>query len=197
MTKFTVMGTNIKKKSTFSAISINRITAERFREYSKSVSKSHSDTIDTMIDFFEKAKITPKSEVIISFIKFQNYMARRFDYIEELLRGMESNYLKPTHEMLKSLFDGVEPKKKQQPLLMDRDSIRMTRAEWHRKEAIVSFDEHHNVLKSKSEENRKFREVLRKITQVEPTFGKPYFKLEIDANELERLKKEYLGRYTY
>lgn len=191
------METNIKKKSTFSAISINRITAERFREYSKSVSKSHSDTIDTMIDFFEKAKITPKSEVIISFIKFQNYMTRRFDYIEELLRGMESNYLKPTHEMLKSLFDGVKPKKKkQQPLLMDRDSIKMTRAEWFRNEAIVSFDEHHNVLKSKSEENRKFREVLRKITQVEPTFGKPYFKIEIDATELNVLKEEFLGRST-
>tara|TARA_R110000822_G_scaffold683_3_gene2999 strand:- start:3671 stop:3877 length:207 start_codon:yes stop_codon:yes gene_type:complete len=42
-----------------------------------------------------------------------------------------------------------------------------------------------------------FREVLRKIALVEPTFGKPYLKVELEAIKLERLKREYLGRYIY
>src|SRR5680860_668151 len=104
--KITVMKTKNKRKSTFSAISINRITAERFRAYSKTVSKSHSETIDTMIDFFEKTRVAPKNEVMISFIKFQRYMMGRFDYIEGLLRTMDREQIKPTHDMLKSLFDG-------------------------------------------------------------------------------------------
>lgn len=62
------MPSKTERKSTFSAISINRITAERFRDYSKTVAKSHSETIDTMIDFLERANITPKSEVMIRFI---------------------------------------------------------------------------------------------------------------------------------
>lgn len=151
-----------------------------------------------MIDFFEKAKITPKNEVIISFIKFQNYMTRRFDYIEQLLRGMESNYLKPTHEMLKNLFDGVEPKKKKQrPLLLDQDSIKMTKMERQMKTEVIPIDKYREAIRIRDEERKVFCEVLRKINFVEPTFGKPYFKLEMDANELNRLKKEYLGRYNY
>ena len=185
------METETKRKSSFSAISINRITAERFRAYSKTVSKSHSETIDTMIDFFEKAKITPKSEVMISFIKFQNYLIGRFDYIDELLRTMEREHIKPTHDMLKSLFDGTAlKKKKQQPLLMDKSSIQMTREEWNMEEGKVSFGKYHDVIRARGDDQRKFRELLGRIERVEPTFGKPFYKIIIEASELDILKED-------
>jgi len=183
-----------KRKSTFSAISINRITAERFRGYSKTVSKSHSETIDTMIDFFERAKINPRSEVMISFIKFQNYMIGRFDYIEELLSTMEREQTKPTHDMLKSLFDGTALKKKKQPLLVDKKNIRITKEEWNMEERKVPFEKYHDVIKARGKDQRMFREVLGKIGKVEPTFGKPYLKIEIDITELDILKRELGGR---
>ena len=186
------METENKRKSTFSAISINRITAERFRAYSKTVSKSHSETIDTMIDFFEKAKIHPRSEVMISFIKFQNYLIGRYDYIDELLRTMEREHIKPTHDMLKSLFDGTALKKKgQQPLLVDKASIQMTREEWNMEEGKVSFEKYHDVIKARGNDQRKFRELLGKIEKVEPTFGKPFFKIMIEPGELDILKEEF------
>lgn len=189
------MQTETKRKSSFSAISINRITAERFRAYSKTVSKSHSETIDTMIDFFEKAKITPKSEVMISFIKFQNYLIGRFDYLEELLRRMEREQLKPMHDMLKSLLDGTALKKeKQQPLLLDKASIQMTREEWNMEEGKVSFNKYHNVIKARGKDRRTFSKVLDSIVKVEPTFGKPYFKVEIDETELDGIRLELTGR---
>ena len=189
------METKTKRKNTFSAISINRITAERFRAYSKTVSRSHSATIDTMIDFFEKAKISPKSEVMISFIKFQNYLIGRYDYIEELLRTMEREHIKPTHDMLKSLFDGTAlKKKKQQPMLLDKASIQMTREEWNMEEGKVSFDKYHNIIMAKGNDRRTFSKVLDSIVKVEPTFGKPYFKLEIDEAELYGIRQELTGR---
>ncbi|WP_339701623.1 BfmA/BtgA family mobilization protein [uncultured Roseivirga sp.] len=193
------MERNVNRKNTFSAISINRITAERFREYSKTVAKSHSETIDTMIDFFEKANITPKSQVIISFIKYQVYLNGRWDYIEQLLRDQERKYLKPTHDMLKRLFDGVAPvrKEKQQPLLLDRNSIRMTKAEWRMEEEVVPLAKYNEAVKGRDEDRKRFREVLREIALVEPTFGKSYFRVEMGADELERLKREYLGRHIY
>ena len=185
------MGLKTKQKSTFSAISINRITPERFRAYSKTVSRSHSETIDTMIDFFEKAKITPKSEVMISFIKFQNYLIGRYDYIDELLRTMEREHIKPTHDMLKSLFDGtVLTKKEQPPLLVERASVQMTREEWNREEGKVSLEKYHEVIQTKGNDQRKFRELLGKIERVEPVFGKPFFKIMIEASELDILKEE-------
>ncbi|HEA19528.1 hypothetical protein LCGC14_0719680 [marine sediment metagenome] len=185
------MENNTTQKSTFSAISINRITAERFRAYSKTVSKSHSKTIDTMIDFFEKAKITPKSEVMISFIRFQNYMIGRLYYIEELLRTMEREHIKPTHDMLKSLFDGTALKrKKQQPLLLGKASIQMTREECDMDEGKVTLEKYNDVIKARATDRRTFSKLLDSIVKVEPTFGKPYFKVEMDAAELDGIRQE-------
>lgn len=184
------METKTKRNNTFSAISINRITAERFRAYSKTVSRSHSETIDTMIDFFEKARISPKSQVMISFIRFQNYMMGRFDYLEELLRTMEREQLRPTHDMLKSLFEGTALKKKEQPLLVDKKNLRMTKEEWDREDGKVSFEKYHDVIKARSKDRRIFSKVLDSIAKVEPTFGKPYFKVEMDETELERIRRE-------
>ena len=184
------METNHPRKNTFSAISINRITAQRFRDYSKTVSKSHSETMDTMIDFFEKAKISPTSKVMIGFIKFQNYVVGRLDYIVELLRTMEREQLKPTHALLRSLFDGMELKKEEEPLLTDKANIKMTKEEWDRVEGKVSFEKYHDAVKARSNDRRIFYKVLDKITKVEPTFGKPYFKLELDAEELDGIRRE-------
>ncbi len=183
------METNNSRKNTFSAISINRITADRFRAYSKTVSKSHSETMDTMMDFFEKAKISPKSQVMVSFIKFQNYMVGRLDYIIELLRTMEREQLKPTHDLLKSLFDDMELKKEEEPLYIDHANIKMTKEEWDRAEGKVSFEKYHYDVKARSNDRRIFYKVLDKITKVEPAFGKPYFKVELDAQELERIRR--------
>lgn len=178
------------RKNTFSAISINRITAERFRAYSKKVSKSHSETIDSMIDFFEKANITPKNKIIINFIKFQIYLNGRFDYIEQLLRDMESKYLKPTHDMLKSLFDGPVLQKKQPPLLMNRPTFLLTKEEWNLKEGKVSAEKYQSLLKARSDDRETFFKLLNSITEVDPIFSKPYFKVEMDAAELERIKQK-------
>ena len=188
------METDNKRKSTFSAISINRITAERFRAYSKIVSRSHSETIDAMIDFFEKTKITPRNEVMISFIRFQNYMIGRFDYLEELLRTMEREQIRPTHDMLKSLFEGTALKKKEQPLLMDKKNVRMTREEWDMEEGKVDFEKYHEVIKARGKDRRVFSKVLDSITKVEPTFGKTYFKLEMDETELDSIRRELNGK---
>ncbi len=147
-----------------------------------------------MIDFFEKAKITPKSEVMISFIKFQNYLIGRFDYIEELLHTMEREHIKPTHDMLKSLFDGTALKKKeQQPLLVDKATIRMTKEEWNMEEGKVSFEKYHDVIKARGKDRRTLKKVLDSINKVEPTFGKPYLKVEMDAAELDGIRKELQG----
>ncbi len=194
MNKITVMDSKNKKKSTFSAISINRITAERFRAFSKTVSKSHSDTIDTIIDFFEKTKITPKSEVMISFITFQNYMKGRLDYIIELIRKHELKYHKPTHDMLLSLFQGQAIQENKHPVLLERSLKKLTREEWHKEEGTVSQDKYHKLVQSKGNDLRKFREVLSKIKRVEPAFGKPYFKIEINTTELNILERELNGK---
>lgn len=123
---------------------------------------------------------------------FQNYLIGRFDYLEETLRRMEREHIKPTHDMLKSLFDGTALREKQPPLLLDRASIKMTREEWNMEEGKVSFEKYDKVIKAWSKDRRAFSEILDIITKERPTFGKPYFKVEIDSPELERIRQEFL-----
>jgi len=121
-------------------------------------------------------------------------MIGRFDYIEELLRTMDREQLKPTHDLLKSLFDGTALKKKKQPLLVDKTNIRMTKEEWNMEERKVPLEKYHDVIKAREKDQRIFREVLDKIEKVEPTFGNRYLKIEIDTTELDLLKRELGGR---
>jgi len=70
----------------------------------------------------------------------------------------------------------------------------MTREEWDMEEGKVPFEKYHDVIKARGNDQRMFTEVLGKIEKVEPTFGKPYFKIEIETTELDRLKTELGGR---
>ena len=58
----------------------------------------------------------------------------------------------------------------------------MTREEWNMEEGKVSFEKYHDVIKARGNDQRKFRELLGKIERVEPTFGKPFFKIMIEAS---------------
>lgn len=181
-----------QQKNTFSAISINRITAERFREYSKTITKSHTETIDTMIDFFEKANITPKSTFMMSFYKFQKYMAGRLDYIIELLREHERKYHKPTHDMLKTLFEGntcLECSERKETLFIEPMFEKLTREEWNLKEDTVPKKKYDAMINERNEERERMFELLEKITLVKPRFGKVYHKLGMDATELAIFKR--------
>ena len=96
--------------------------------------------------------------------------------------------------MLKSLFDGTALKKKENPLLVDRTTIKMTKEEWNMEEGKISFNKYHNVILARGKDRRTFSKVLDAITKVEPTFAKPYFKVEMDAFELDCIRKELSGK---
>ena len=175
-----------KRKSAFSAISINRITAERFRLFSKKVAGSHSDTLDDMMDFFEVAKISPKNKLMMYRFKFYQYLNSRFDYIEQILREQEKNYHKPVLKMLRTLFNGVVIQEQQEPLLLEKKNMRLTREEWNREEDTISLEKYKSLKETRTQERQKFLEVLDKFERVEPTFGKAYYRIELD--EILRFK---------
>lgn len=179
-----------KRKSAFSAISINRITAKRFRLFSKKVAGSHSDTLDDMMDFFEEAKISPKNKLMMYRFKFYQYLNSRFDYIEELLREQERNYHKPVLNMLTTLFSGVMVQEQQEPLLLEKKIIKLTREEWNREEKTVSLEKYETLKESRKLEQRKFLGVLKKFERVEPSFGKAYYRIDLDETGLAMLKRK-------
>ncbi len=175
-----------KKKSEFSAISINRITAGRYREFSKKISKSHTLTLELMMDFFEGANISPKNKYLMNHMGFEHRLNKRFDYIEELLRRIEREQLKPTHNKLKKLFEYAENEEKDRKESLEFEK-RMFKQSL-KKDKITQYDNY--MLKENWEKERnKVLKLLNKVKLEKPRFGKAYFKLIIEQSDLEGLKE--------
>ena len=193
------MEKNKDRKSLFSAISINRITAARFRKFSKNVAPSHSESLDDMMDFFEATKIHPRSPIFRHYIGLYNYVIGRLDFIIALLREHEEKYHKPTYNMLAGLFDKAEKIEAKTRPLEETNIRRLTREEWELEDGKVSQEEYDLLKNARQKDRRKFSEMISKIikgtTKVEPTFGKPYYKIDIDFTELDILKRRYEDRY--
>jgi hypothetical protein len=178
----------MKKKNDFSAISINRIVAERFRFYSKTVSRSHTETLELMMDFFEGARISPKNKYLMNYMGYNHRLNKRFDYIEELLRQWERNSTFPKlHKTLKKLFEEADPS--EQEKIDDLEfQLKLLKDE---KTNCISRYQYEELKRSGREDRQQILAILEKLQWVKPAFGKPYFKLELEPGELDRLKLKY------
>jgi len=182
-------------KRPFSAISINRITAERFRGFSKNIADSHSATLEDMMDFFEITKISPRNKIMRHYLGLYNYLISRMDYITDLLREQEQKYHKPTYELLSGLFDKAERMENKTKPLEEKKIRKLTREEWEQEEGKVSREEY-DLLKNALKKDRKdfsklLSDIITGIEKVNPTFGKPYHKIDIDFTLLDIMKRRF------
>ncbi len=177
-----------KKISDFSAISINRIVAGRYREFSKKISKSHTMTLELMMDFFEGAKISPKNKYLMNYMGSEHRLNKRLDYLEELLRNWEKNSSIPKiHEMLKKVFDFAEAEEKSK-----RKDLEFQEKMYDHslKRDKVSQYDNYMLKESWKKERNRILKVLDKIKFEKPRFGKSYYKIEIEESDLENLKQD-------
>lgn len=182
------MKTGKKKKSDFSTIIINRIVAGRYREFSKRISKSHTLTLELMMDFFEGAKISPKNKYLMNYMGYVHYMAKRFDYIEEFLRNWEKNSSIPKiHDMLKKVFDFAEQEEESK-----RKSLEFQQKMFDqsiKRDTVTQYDNY--MLKENwKDERKKILKLLDQITLEKPRFGKSYYKIKIEENDLQSLRQD-------
>ncbi len=95
----------------FSRINFHNETVERFKNFALSNNENYTETMEVMLDFFEKYQINP-------FVPFDNsvnsltiLINKRMDAVQSILREIEKRDLIPTRQMLDSLFAKQEPKK--------------------------------------------------------------------------------------
>ena len=190
------MDTNNRGKRLFSAISINRITAERFRLYSNKTSFSHSQNLDDMMSFFEIAKISPRNKLMMYHLRLYSQLISRLDFIIDLIREQEQKYHKPTYDMLAGLFKKAEMlETKTSSVLEDENSRKLTKAEWELEKGMISIEDYNSLLRSQKKERNEFsktlKDIINSIEEVTPTFGKSYLKINTHLSELDRIKRFY------
>ena len=101
----------------FNTIRLKKKTIDKFKKYSKKTSPSYSETLDFMIAFFEDNDLSPYDTLNENMTSVSNRINKRIDAVITIFRNVEKTQLKPTKELLESLFANEKEKK---PLLVER-----------------------------------------------------------------------------
>ncbi len=109
----------------FSRINFHTETVERFKKYAITNDANYTETLEVMLDFFEKYSINPFVPFDDSVHSLHVLVDKRMDAVEAILRRMETEQLKPSRELLERLF---QPQKNDKPLLVERKILEKNNA---------------------------------------------------------------------
>ncbi len=113
------------EKEQFKSLSIKASVADKFNRFCKEMSLSKSMTLLVMIEFFDENGISPaeamgpRMETLETRISM--LIKKRMNGMIAIMKNIEKSQTKPTVAMLYSLFEQIEPPKKQ--LILEKKSF--------------------------------------------------------------------------
>lgn len=137
------------EKERFESLSIKSSVVKKFRNYSKSISKSNSMTLLLMVEFFERNELSPEDDLKSGLVETENRIKKRINALIAIIKDIEKNQTKPTLAMLQSLFMNVEPK----PKILIEKSFEQLERERINKEFILKFRERNEFQFKKGRED--------------------------------------------
>ncbi|SRX51989.1 BfmA/BtgA family mobilization protein [Aequorivita sp. CIP111184] len=102
----------------FITIRFKRKTAKRFQEFSKMHFKTHTETMEAILDFFFYNEISPKEKLGPTGRTIEANIKKRINAVIAIMRDVEKTQTKPTVAMMESLFQTETPTKK--PLIVEK-----------------------------------------------------------------------------
>jgi len=171
----------------FYTIRFKRNTAKRFKQFSKKISNTYSETLDTIMDFFEWHGISPFRKFSTQISNEEEKTRKRIDAVIAIIKDIEKNQTKPTNAMLLSLFE--EKILDEEPELIEKKFIDKTPEEKKIIETTVPKIRYRQLHSKLMSVKTDFQYVLKKVKVVKSSFGKPYFKLELTEGELKKYRR--------
>ena len=175
----------------FIGIRFKKDTAKQFQTFSRRYFKTHTEALQTMLDFFFYNEISPRESLGPNGRTITNLIKKRFDAMAAILKNMEKNGVLPTKTMLELLFErSPQKKRKQAPLLMEGRQDDPERDMFFKKveEAIVIERKHTNLKRDLRQNRAEFIALLNKVQLVKSSFGKPRLQLDMAQEDFEKLK---------
>jgi len=174
----------------FGTIRLHHRTIKRFRRFSKKITKSYSETLEAAMDFFEWHGISPFSRFAKQISQEEEKTRKRINALIAIIRDIEIHQTKPTTEMLLSLF-GEKMKEEEEPILVEKKFVKLTRDEWNEKEKTVPKAKYDDLKSDLKQERARTFSLLKEISYVKNRLGKDYHKIDIERERLARLIREY------
>lgn len=170
----------------FYTIRFKRRTAQRFKRFSKKVSKSYSETMELVIDFFEWHGFLPSDRFEKSIIQEIAKNRKRTEASIAIIKDIEKHQTKPTNAMLLSLFE--ESLVQQEPKLVER-KFSDTPTEEKQIDTTVPKIRHERLEDKMNSVKKDFSYVLDNVKPVKSSFGKNYLRLELSEDELIKFRR--------
>ncbi|MFY0713703.1 hypothetical protein J1D01_08510 [Seonamhaeicola sp. NFXS20] len=175
----------MKKFSTydFSGINVKKDVAKRFRAFSKDVSKSHSETLETMLNFFKWNHLNPNDNLEVK----ADDTKKRINALIAIVRNIEQQQTLPTKAMLDTLFKEIAQ--------VEQGGVEEEVFEFGTPETLTQDAElkhyqnrYEAMQRQLSDYKNTMETLLNRLQHVRNTFGKDYHKLDMDKKELEDFK---------
>ena len=183
----------------FSAISIKHTVAVRFRSFSKKMAQSHTECLESIMDFFEWHGLDPSKKfgksIIQEILKNRQRTEtsiKRNEATIAIIRDIEINQTKPNNAMLLALFG--EDAKTKKPLRKEKKQLEKKTESPPEIELTVPKIRYERLSEKLEKIKREYGHVLDKVELVKGSFGKPFFKLDLSPSELEKFKRTLKNR---
>lgn len=156
-------------------------TAERFREFSKKNNSNQSESLDLMLDFFEKNNLSPFETLVPTKVSLEQLIKKRIDAVIAILKNIEKTQTKPSLLMLELL---MEERSISKPAAVEKKKI-LSSNQKSREQLELELSRLRDDLKG----TRKDLEYLLQNVEVKGNaFGADYLKLNIPRSEFEQFK---------
>ncbi|WP_142785710.1 BfmA/BtgA family mobilization protein [Changchengzhania lutea] len=169
----------------FNTIRLKKKTLVKFKNYSKKISPSYSETLDFMIAFFEDNNLSPYDTLGMNLTSYSNIIGKRMDAVVSILRNVEETQLKPTKKMLESLFKGVE---KRQPKYVEKIKFKEPVLTTENKELTYYRDAYFKQQTEFDELKYKLKDTLKDFKLVKNTFSSRHYVLKVSEEDYQELK---------
>lgn len=170
----------------FSAINLKRDVAQRFREFSRQVSVSHSETLESVMNFFEWNELSPNDNLGIK----NDGTKKRINALIAIIKNIEKNQTKPTTAMLQKLFEEAAKEEEEEdydfgtPVLITENE----ELEYYR-------NEYENLKEQQLRLQDIMDNLFNKTILIKKSFSSDFYRLDLTKDEFQNLKKQLTDVY--
>ncbi len=172
--------------SGYGHINIKKTTLKKFRVFAPTVALTFSEALDKMMHFFERHSISPDENLGPHMTTLERKLKKRIDAVIAIIRDIEKTQTKPTIALLHVY---LEKQLQEEPVKLHERKFDPITPEPARTDTVARI--RYEKLKAEHENlKQEFLEVLEQVTEVQPSFGKKYLKLEYPLSEIHKKKRD-------
>ena len=180
----------------FKTVRIKIGTLSRFKNFSRKIGNSYSNTLDMVMDFFEWHGFLPSERFEKSVGQELVKNRKRTEAVIAIIRDIEKNQTLPTIGMMQALFNQeLENDEEDFDEGFDFIGEQMTEIKPLEKDPIYEGEitvpkiRYDRLEEKTTSLKMELKYILENVKVVKSSFGKGYLKLELTLGELEKFKR--------